>query len=223
MIIFVTGGSASGKSGYAGKLAERLSLDHPDDKSILYIATLSDRSEESEQRVKRHRQLRKTGSYRVKECFSLETLRNLSANDNTENSLVFPQEQEGLRHGIVIFDSLDGFTANVFFGETDSFLKRKTDRLAEKTAGLMKSLAAVSTVLIIVSDAVYSDGIQYDEGTRGYMEYTAMTEQLLVAAADQVVEVVCGIPLLLKGERDEYLQVARDNDVSLYENPDARN
>ena len=221
MIIFVTGGSASGKSGYAGELAERLATDHPENKKILYIATLSDRSEESEQRVERHRKLRKKGSYRVEECFSLETLRELSGEKNLENPAIPFEKQKESMHGIVLFDSLDGFTANVFFEETDSFRQHEVDQLAEKTAGLMKSLAAVSIALIIVSDAIYSDGIEYDEGTRGYMKYTAMTEQLLATAADHVIEVVCGIPLLLKGGRDDFLQVARHNDVSVYENSDA--
>ena len=221
MIIFVNGGSDSGKSAYAGKLAERLAANHLENKNILYIATLSDRSEESKQRVERHRRLREKGSYHVEECFSLETLRDLSDKKMSEDPLIPLKKKEVFRHGIVLFDSLDGFTANVFFEKEDAFREQITEQLAEETYGLMKSLAAVSTALIIVSDAIYSDGIQFDEGTRGYMEYTAMTEQLLAAAADHVVEVVCGIPLLLKGERDEYLQVARYNDVSVYENPDA--
>ena len=223
-MIFVTGGSASGKSGYAGTLAERLAEGLSEEK-ILYIATLADRSEESVQRVERHRELRRSGNYEVAECFSLEELRRLAnregeyvENDPCDREM----EQEPVRYGVILFDSLDGFTADVLFGAgEDSLPTQEPERLAEETANALMSLKAVSDVLIVVSDALYSDGVRYDETTRRYMRYTALSEQLLAEEADHVVEVVCGIPLLLKGKNHESLQIADYNAVAVYEDSHA--
>ena len=224
MLIFVTGGSASGKSEYAGKLAERLAKRIPSvEKSIFYIATLADRSEESKQKVERHRLLRRNGNYTVKECFSLEELKKLTDGPSGPNRLsAWSEKKDRFRNEVVLFDSLDGFTANVFFGTAgDSGSQADTDDLAKETADSLMKLEKFSCCLIVVSDALYSDGIRYDAMTRSYMAFTAYTEQWLADAADDIVEVVCGIPLLLKGENHEFLQIADYNDVSVYENPDA--
>lgn len=224
-MIFVTGGSASGKSAYAGKLAERLAAKSPDYDRILYIATLADRSKESVQRVERHRKLRRNGNYEVAECFSLGELKHLANGEGKSVGNAFcdsHKKQKPLRYGAVLFDSLDDFTADVMFGAGKDFpAMQEPEQLAGDTMKALMSLKTVSDVLIVVSDALYSDGVRYDETTRWYMSYTAGTERLLAEEADHVVEVVFGIPLLLKGKNHEFLQIADYNAVSVYEDSHA--
>ena len=44
------------------------------------------------------------------------------------------------------------------------------------------------------------DGIFYEEGTRAYVEVLGKINAALAARADTVIEMVAGIPILLKGE-----------------------
>ena len=236
MIIFVTGGSASGKSEYAGKLAERLSgitalpgreyrdSTAPDRRplsgNILYIATLADQSPESIRRIERHRQLRKTGSYVVAECFSVPDLQELTGTPASSMQRDRGRSPEKCQeYGVVLFDSLDAFTASVLFGNDRNGDMDGASSFPEaaELAVMLEALEPESGFLIIVSDNLYEDGILYDEATRGYMEYTAAVEKLLAGSAQCVMEVVCGIPLILKGEQHEFLQIDHHHDVSVYE------
>ncbi|MFR4441617.1 MAG: bifunctional adenosylcobinamide kinase/adenosylcobinamide-phosphate guanylyltransferase, partial [Hungatella sp.] len=52
--------------------------------------------------------------------------------------------------------------------------------------------------LIIVTNEVFSDGNQYSEETKGYMELLGRLNQELGRRSDQVTEVVYGLPLMWK-------------------------
>ena len=218
MIYLITGGSASGKSAWAGRLAEELAGENGKAERILYIATLADQSEESEQRVERHRKLRENGNYAVEECFFLSGPAALLEKYGRAG-----KEQETA--AVVLFDSLDGFTANVLFPPVRPGMLSPDgggpEADAERTAEEILSLQSLSSNLMIVSDQIYSDGIVYDGLTRKYMEYTAEVERAIADRADYVIEVVCGIPLLLKGEEHEFSEIDPDHDVSVYEDSDA--
>ena len=55
---------------------------------------------------------------------------------------------------------------------------------------------------VIVSAEVMKDGFTYDPGTDRYREVLAAINNKLAHAADLFVEVVCGIPIVLKGSLD---------------------
>ena len=96
MMLLVTGGSASGKSAYAGKLAESLMVNKEScHREILYVATLADRSPESKRRIERHKSLRDGGCYKVAECLSMEDLRNLSVSLSEAGRKDFSEYAEG--------------------------------------------------------------------------------------------------------------------------------
>ena len=46
---------------------------------------------------------------------------------------------------------------------------------------------------------IFSDGAEYDSSTRVYQEYLGTINQEIARWADRVTEVVCGIPIALKG------------------------
>ena len=62
------------------------------------------------------------------------------------------------------------------------------------------SLAEGCGDLVVVTNDVFADGSLYAEGTRRYLEVLAAANAALARRFDRVYEVVCGIPLLLKGE-----------------------
>ena len=45
----------------------------------------------------------------------------------------------------------------------------------------------------------FPDGAEYDSSTRVYQEYLGTINQEIARWADRVTEVVCGIPIALKG------------------------
>ena len=52
---------------------------------------------------------------------------------------------------------------------------------------------------MIVTNEIFSDGTEYDSSTRLYQEYLGTINQEISLWADRVTEVVCGIPIPLKG------------------------
>jgi adenosylcobinamide kinase/adenosylcobinamide-phosphate guanylyltransferase len=57
--------------------------------------------------------------------------------------------------------------------------------------------------LVVVTNDVGSDGISYGASTAAYIEALGRINAALAARADTVLELVAGIPILLKGELPE--------------------
>ena len=57
-----------------------------------------------------------------------------------------------------------------------------------------------SALLAVVTGNVYAGGMDYAAQTRAWLAELARLERKLAAAAEQVWEVVCGIPVGWKGE-----------------------
>lgn len=53
--------------------------------------------------------------------------------------------------------------------------------------------------LTVVTNEVFSGGMDYQGDTLAYLHELARTNRALAARADRVVEVVCGLPNALKG------------------------
>ena len=56
-----------------------------------------------------------------------------------------------------------------------------------------------TTHLVVVSNNVFEDGMVYDKATMEYIHAMGVINQQLALLADQVVEVVVGIPVIVKG------------------------
>ena len=52
----------------------------------------------------------------------------------------------------------------------------------------------------LAANEITSDGIEYDPSTQAFLALLGGLERKLARRADLVVEVVCGLPLVLKGE-----------------------
>lgn len=53
---------------------------------------------------------------------------------------------------------------------------------------------------MVVTVDVFADGMRYDEGTEAWRRALARVNAGVAALADRAVEVVCGIPVWMKGE-----------------------
>ena len=63
-------------------------------------------------------------------------------------------------------------------------------------------LAQRAKHVIVVTNNVFEDGIQYEPSTMEYIETLGKINEKLAAKADQVIEVVVGIPIILKEGRE---------------------
>lgn len=169
-LTLITGGSGSGKSAWAENLAVALC---PGEK--LYWATMPPGGPEGAARIARHRALRSGKGFRTLECPQLPPAADLPAG------------------GTVLLEDLSNLLANHLFSPHPP-----QDPAAFLLEGL-RPLAARCGHLLVVSNEVFSDGIPYDPETRAFLTHLGTLHRALAGQADLVVEVVCGLPLVLKG------------------------
>lgn len=173
MLILVIGGSGSGKSEYAENTAVKLA--GKEKFPLYYIAAMKPYGEEGQRRVERHRMLRAGKGFETKERYV-----NLKG-------LELPER------GVALLECLSNLTANEMFEPEGA-----GDNTVESILAGVRNLADKTEHLVIVTNDVFSDGITYDEVTALYQERLGKINRCLSQKADQVTEVVCGIPIQLK-------------------------
>lgn len=171
MKILLTGGSACGKSTFAEKLA--MSLPSP----RIYIATMIPYGDDGPARVARHRAQRAGMGFETVERYT---------------GIAAIQ----LPHcGTALLECLCNLTANEMFEQDGA----KEDVVQAVLDGV-SNLARQVRHLIIVTNEVAGDGVGYKESVRGYVAALGEINRRLAAEFDCACELVCGIPIALKGE-----------------------
>lgn len=88
---------------------------------------------------------------------------------------------------------MSNLVANEMFGGEGA------EGLAERVCAGVMRLAGRVELAVIVTNELFSDGVQYAPETEAYLDALAAVNRMLAAEADAVVEVVCGIPVYWKG------------------------
>ena len=215
MIHLVTGGSGSGKSAYAEKLVtEQYKEDFK-----YYIATMQVYDEEGEARIKRHRQMRSGKGFTTIEqpvCIEealtkiakREEKQSVAAQEEMEEKqcVAEQEEMEGKQHiaaqeemegkqCVALVECMSNLAANEIFQEEEIRPCAAVERILKGIKILSKHLHG----LVIVTNNVFEDGIEYDTGTKEYLKALGQINEGLASMADRVTEVVVGIPVPLKG------------------------
>lgn len=176
-VTFVIGAAASGKSAYA----ESLCLGH--DGPRVYLATMEPFGEEGARRIARHRALREGKGFST-----LERTRDVGA------------AASGLPRGCsLLLEDVGNLVANELFAE-GGLSPRDPDAAAREVLGGIERLAQAAAYTVVVTVDVFADGMRYDEGTEAWRRALARVNAGVAALADRAVEVVCGIPVWMKGE-----------------------
>ena len=170
MITLVTGGSGSGKSAYAEEVLTGFG-NFP----RIYIATMYPFDEESKKRIKRHRKMRAEKNFNTIECYT--GLRNLEL-------------PEGC---CVLLECMSNLVANEMFQEDGA----KDDTVPEILEGISE-IEKQAKELVIVTNEIFSDAVVFDEDMDSYLEYLGKINQAAAQRADEVVEVIYGIPVFHK-------------------------
>ena len=173
MMVLVTGGSGSGKSAFA----EDKILSFGEEKRI-YIATMHPYDEESYKRVERHQKMRAGKGFKTIECYT------------------GLKEVELPEDCILLLECMSNLVANEMFEETGA---------GEKTVGAVmdgiRNLKKKAHHLVVVTNEIFSEAASYGGDTVRYQEYLGKINQEMGKIADEVVEVVYGIPIWHKGGR----------------------
>ena len=186
MRVFICGGTGAGKSAFAESVAQKLGG------PLVYVATMPVVSDEDKAKVERHHRLRAgKGFTTIERPGALSDLP-----DNGETMLI---------------ECLSTHVANLMFNPGN---------VAQHAAGLHPGCPAATTTdhwikalktelapllarkgnTIFVSLDITSDGTTYSPETEAYKSVLTAVNRYLVQNSDAAFEVVCGIPVKIKGE-----------------------
>lgn len=200
MIYLVTGTSASGKSEYAESVAVRLYNSFGGIGRLYYVAAMKPFGAEADKRILRHQMLRAGKGFDTIECYT--HLERLSAHDRD----VFLIECMSNLLANEIYDEC-GSLRSIDRGEAhvEEQYRREwcTDRLRTSIAEPVLSLAGSAAAVVIVTNDVFTDGRHFggDEAeTELYCRMLGELNIMLAKEADAVVEVVCGMPNVIKND-----------------------
>ena len=189
MIYLVYGGSGSGKSSFAEKLLSKL----PEGKKY-YIATMKVRPDDADakKKIARHKQMRAgKGFLTIERPVNLDEI-TLSTGDGAGAGGTGAGSASS-----ALLECISNLCANEMFDTADG-VPKSPEEVSDKIISEMNYLAELFENLVIVTNNIFEDGIEYDETTRAYMNTLSNINCKLAAMADKVYEVVTGIPLELK-------------------------
>ena len=170
MLTLVIGGAASGKSEYAESLVLKTALPR------YYLATMQVWDAECAARVEKHRKMRAAKQFETVEC---------------------PLHLDAVRlpaRGTALLEDLGNLAANELYDPAGA-----GENAAAAILRGLDLLAAQCEHLIVVSNEVFSGGADYEGDTDRYLRALAQVNNVFAARADNVVRVVCGVPVYYKG------------------------
>jgi adenosylcobinamide kinase / adenosylcobinamide-phosphate guanylyltransferase len=179
MLILITGGSRSGKSGFALETAERFKSPR------IFVATAQESDEEMRQRIQAHRKARPPGWSVIEESRELTSaLRAALGRDGA---------------GAVIIDCITIWMSNLIiddegFGETDA--AARATELAEAANGTMAGV-------VVVTNEVGSGIVPDNALARRFRDCAGRANQVLAREAAEVYVCVSGIAVAIKGGSKE--------------------
>lgn len=176
MLVLITGGSGSGKSAYAEDVTCELS----ENKNKYYLATMQVYGEEGKRKVQRHIEAREGKNFITIE--QQTDIHNAKAGIKNKKSTL-------------LLECMSNLVANEMF--TPEGIKAENEVIQKVASDINRLYAAVEN-LVIVTNNVFEDGIQYDDTTMAYNRALGRINTELAKSADMVTEVVVGIPVVIK-------------------------
>lgn len=168
-IVFITGGSRSGKTRFA------LSLGMQAPAPRLYIATAEARDDEMRERITNHKKERHGAWETIEETKDLAT-----------------SVRGAEKYGVLIIDCITLWMSNLIeAGLTDEAIVAEAGRLA----GACRAGRATA---ILISNEVGMGIVPENPLARRFRDLSGIVNQSLAASADEVYLIVSGIPLRVK-------------------------
>lgn len=172
MLTLITGASSSGKS----LLGESISTKQGKG-NLFYIATMENGDQESQERIQKHRNMRKEKNfYTIEQPIKIHQIK--------------PDKK-----GTYLLECMSNLVANEMYREDGAKEKTKENIIRD-----MITLHHNCDNLIIITNEVFSDIPIQDKFCLQYIETLANINCELAKIADIVIESVVGIPIYHKGE-----------------------
>lgn len=193
MRVLVVGGASSGKSAFAEDVALTLASGSGETCGRVYLATMQAFGEEGARRVERHRRLREGKGFAT-----LERCRDLAGLDveALAEACGVPVARGALQ-AVVLVEDLGNLLANELFSDAGAF-EQGDGPLMRADAGIRHVEECFAHVVAVAND-VGRDSACLGAETQAYLTQMGLLNCRLAARFDVVVEVVCGIPQVVKG------------------------
>lgn len=173
-IILITGGQRSGKSRYAEQLALSLSP------TPVYIATAHIWDDEFRQRVRKH-QARRSAQWT-----NIEEEKYLSCHS--------------IAGRVAVIDCVTLWCTNFFFNrDAPNDAQPTVEEALEKLQQEFDAFTAQEATFLFVTNEIGSGGVSTNAVQRRFTDLEGWMNQYIAARADQVVLMVSGIPVTIKG------------------------
>jgi adenosylcobinamide kinase/adenosylcobinamide-phosphate guanylyltransferase len=192
-IVLITGGSRSGKSTLAQRLAETL----PGPRVYVATCPVFD-DDEMRDRIRRHRETREAAGWSTVE-------------EEAEIAAVI--ERSG--GGVVLVDCLTLWINNLMRRAEQDGTRLDDDAMIAAASAVAAAARAAGGTTILVTNEVAMGIVPDSPMVRTYRDLVGRCNQTLAAAADLVVLTVCGLPLVLKGDEHRLAALAVDGPAGL--------
>jgi adenosylcobinamide kinase/adenosylcobinamide-phosphate guanylyltransferase len=180
-LTLILGGARSGKSRYAQEMAAREAGERP----VVFVATAQAGDDEMETRIARHQADRPAHWRTVEEPLDVAG--------------VLRREHDA---GVILIDCLTFFVTNHFLSAGDAAHcdAEVWDELGTETAVtlLLGAAREAAVPVIIVSNEVGLGLVPESALSRAWRDVAGRANQQAAAAADEVILMVAGLPLLIK-------------------------
>lgn len=168
-IVLITGGARSGKSRYAEERADRIGS------RLLYLATAEAKDQEMAQRIAEHRKRRGSRWLTLEEPLDLG--------------------QALLKHqgkvDCVVVDCLTLWISNLLMCQGEGGVKEKVEEFLEK-------LPLLEFPVFFVTNEIGSAVVPDNPLARSFRDLVGWVNQRVAKAADEVVLMVAGLPVIVK-------------------------
>lgn len=173
-IIMITGGQRSGKSSYAEQLALSLSS------NPCYIATAHIWDEEFRERVERHQARRGSNWTNIEEEKYLSRL--------------------SIYNKVAVIDCITLWCTNFFYTpDADKQQSPDVDEVLRQLRQEFDSFVAQDATFIFVTNEIGCGGVSINPIQRRFTDLEGWMNQYVAARADEVILMVSGIPVKIKG------------------------
>ena len=101
----------------------------------------------------------------------------------------------------VLLECMSNLVANEMFSEENLSAVMDKEKIRQLSGEIINGVTALHDscdILIIVTNQIFEDGIRYDASTMDYIRLLGDVNRQIAERAEQVVEVVAGIPIFIK-------------------------
>lgn len=188
MLTLIIGGSGSGKSAYAEEYITTIS----ENRTKYYIATMQVFDDEGMKKIEKHQKMRSEKNFiTIEQPSKIENALCKMGTIVSEADL----KQKGNEKSALL-ECMSNLVANEMFQGEEIIDGIK---VIDKILSGVKRLNEDLNHLVIVTNNVFEDGNTYDEATMDYIKTLGIINEKLSCMADKVIEIVVGIPVVLKG------------------------